>query len=333
MRGRVLVAIVMVSALTAAGCATDPTGSGAPSAARAGASSTRSDAGSPSTVPSATARAESSGSPSPSLPQGPSGSPTDLPTYSVPGEPSEPAEPSEAPPIAPSTPDEPLAAEATDEDCVVPDRFVGKDVEVMPVDEKLVALTFDAGANADGVPSILATLLERAVPATFFLTGDFVVRYPVKSRRIATRHLVGNHTYDHLDLTTVTDLRITRQVRRAEAAILTTTGEDPRRFFRFPFGARDAHTIAVVNGLCYVPFRWTVDTLGWKGTSGGMTVDKVVTRVLDAARPGAIVLMHVGSHPTDGSTLDADALPTIVRQLRLRGYTLVRLSRVLAAAP
>jgi len=45
----------------------------------------------------------------------------------------------------------------------------------------------------------------------------------------------------------------------------------------------------------------------------------VVSRVLCTLRPGQILLMHVGSHPTDGSTLDADALPTIVTELRARG--------------
>jgi len=51
--------------------------------------------------------------------------------------------------------------------------------------------------------------------------------------------------------------------------------------------------------------------------------------VLGALRPGQIVLMHVGSHPTDHSTLDADALPTVISELRARGYTFVTL-RMLA---
>jgi peptidoglycan/xylan/chitin deacetylase (PgdA/CDA1 family) len=66
-----------------------------------------------------------------------------------------------------------------------------------------------------------------------------------------------------------------------------------------------------------------VDTLGWMGTSGGQSVQTVVNRVLANLRPGEIVLMHVGSHPTDGSTLDADALPTIIAELRQRGYGFV----------
>ena len=52
-------------------------------------------------------------------------------------------------------------------------------------------------------------------------------------------------------------------------------------------------------------------------------VQTVVNRVLGNLRPGEIVLMHVGSHPTDGSTLDADALPTIISELKQRGYGFV----------
>ncbi|WP_343907101.1 polysaccharide deacetylase family protein [Nocardioides aquiterrae] len=215
----------------------------------------------------------------------------------------------------------------------MPSRFAGQQVDRLPITGKRVALTFDAGANADGVPSIRATLRRTKVAATFFLTGAFVQRYPATSRRLAGRDLVGNHTMTHPDLTTLTDRRVTAQVRRAEATIRATTGEDPRRFFRFPYGARTDHLIGLVNGLCYVPFGWTVDTLGWEGTSGGQTEATVVARVLAAAEPGAIVLMHVGSNPDDGTTLDADALPTIIARLRDRGYHFVRLDRVMSADP
>jgi peptidoglycan/xylan/chitin deacetylase (PgdA/CDA1 family) len=206
-------------------------------------------------------------------------------------------------------------------------------VERLPVSQKLVALTFDAGANADGVRSILDTLAARQARATFFLTGSFVQDYPRKSARIGHHYLVGNHTNTHPDLTTLTDRQVRRQVRTAQSLILTATGHDPRRFFRFPYGARTPHLINLLNQLCYVPFRWTVDTLGWKGTSEGMTVDKVVARIVATEQPGEVVLMHVGSNPDDGSTIDADALPRIIHRLRSDGYTLVGLSRVLAPGP
>jgi hypothetical protein len=100
-------------------------------------------------------------------------------------------------------------------------------------------------------------------------------------------------------------------------------GADPRPFFRFPFGERDARTIAAVNDLGYVAVRWTVDTLGWKGTSGGISTQTVTDRVLAGLQPGEIVLMHIGSNPDDGSTLDADALPLMIDRIRAAGYGFV----------
>lgn len=203
----------------------------------------------------------------------------------------------------------------------------------MPVSGKLVALTFDGGSGAQGARSILDTLADEGVPATFFLTGEFARSFPETAARIGREHDVGNHTQSHPDFTTLGDDAVRGEVRAAEAAIEEATGQDPRRFFRFPFGARDARTIGLLNSLCYVPFRWTVDTLGWQGTSGGSSVASVVQRVVDGAAPGEIVLMHLGAHPEDGSTLDADALPQVIDALRDRGYELVSLTEVMASAP
>jgi hypothetical protein len=119
------------------------------------------------------------------------------------------------------------------------------------------------------------------------------------------------------------------QVRNAQQQIISATGADPWPWFRFPYGDRNAHTISVVNGTGFVPVRWTVDTLGWKGTSSGSTVQTVVNRVLAGLKPGEIVLMHCGSNPDDHSTLDADALPAVISDLRARGYSFVTLNAML----
>lgn len=216
--------------------------------------------------------------------------------------------------------------------CTIPSSLVGKDLTTLMTTRKVVALTFDAGASNAGVSSILATLSKEGVPATFFLTGDFVDEYPSSARAMA-KYPVGNHTYNHPDLTDLTDSQVRTEIRTAATRIKAVTGQDPRPYFRFPFGAVDTRTVRLVNGECYVPFRWTVDTLGWKGTSAGQSVSTVVSRVLGAARPGEIVLMHVGSHPTDHSTLDADALPRVISGLRAKGYSFVTLQAVLSSAP
>jgi peptidoglycan/xylan/chitin deacetylase (PgdA/CDA1 family) len=203
----------------------------------------------------------------------------------------------------------------------------------VPGSEKVVALTFDAGANANGVASILATLSGRQATGTFFLTGAFVNAFPAASRQIAASYPIGNHTQSHKDLTQLTTAEVLAEIRTGAGSILTVTGVDPHPYFRFPYGAVNAGIIAVANAECYVPFRWTVDTLGWEGTAGGMSADGVLARVVGALRPGAIVLMHVGSNPDDGTTFDADALPRVIDQIRAQGYTLVTLERVLPATP
>lgn len=121
-------------------------------------------------------------------------------------------------------------------------------------------------------------------------------------------------------LTGLTDDGVRAEINRAEAAITAATGRDPRPLFRFPFGDRNVRTIALVNAAGYGSIRWTVDRTGWRGTSGGVSVDIVRSRVLAKLGPGEIVLMHVGSNPADGSRLDADALPGLIGDIRARGY-------------
>jgi peptidoglycan/xylan/chitin deacetylase (PgdA/CDA1 family) len=205
----------------------------------------------------------------------------------------------------------------------LPAALRGTELTTVATTQKVVALTFDAGANADAVPSILSTLESNCAPATFFLTGDWVDAFPADARRIAVRYPVGNHSDTHPHLPALSDAAVRDQINRAERIIQGSTKFNARPMFRFPFGERDDRTMRIVNGLRYGSIRWTVDTLGWQGTSGGQSVQTVTNRVLANLRPGEIVLMHVGSHPTDGSTLDADALPGIVAELKRRGYGFV----------
>lgn len=208
--------------------------------------------------------------------------------------------------------------------------LAGQDVEAAPRAGLSVALTFDAGANSAALPSILQTLADAGVRGTFFLTGAWASANPDGVAAIvAGGHRVGNHSRNHPDFTGLPDSGIWDEVRAAEQAIMAA-GADPRPLFRFPFGARDARTIAAVNNLGYVPVRWSVDTLGWKGTSGGVTAQQVADRALSALQPGEIVLMHIGSNPDDGSTLDADALPQMIDRMRQAGYGFVTLDSLLS---
>ncbi|MBN9607684.1 MAG: polysaccharide deacetylase family protein [Actinobacteria bacterium] len=215
----------------------------------------------------------------------------------------------------------------------IPAALRGQDIERIPTDKQVVALTFDAGANAAGVASILATLAREKVPGTFFLTGRFAEQFTGEARQVAAAQRVGNHSVTHPQFSTLSAEQVREQVLGAAATIKRITGADPAPLFRFPFGDRTASNIAALNALGYVPVGWTVDSLGWKGTSGGITADVVVQRVLSALQPGEIVLMHVGSNPDDGSTLDAAALPRVISALRDRGYGFVSLDALFTGVP
>ena len=319
----VSVAAVLVAGLAACGSSSAPDGSPAPGRSTTSSTSTVSPRGpgSPSPAPTASPTATSG-----------TGAPTSSATTTTPVAPQTTSPtPRPTPRVSPtpsSTWSRNVVAPAPNA-CATAARYRGQDLEVVPTTAKVAVLTFDGGASSTGVSSILSTLAAKHAAATFFLTGDFVRDHPGATAAIAAAHPVGNHTDTHPDVTTLSSTAVVRQVRAGAAAIKTGTGRPPGPWFRFPYGARDARTIALVNDECYVAVRWTVDSLGWKGTSGGMTTAKVRDRVLAAARPGMVVLMHVGANPDDGTTLDAAALPAVIDGLRAKGYTFVTLQQVL----
>ncbi len=204
----------------------------------------------------------------------------------------------------------------------VPAELAGRWLTVIPTRRKVVALTFDIGApNLGGLPRVLATLRRDHVPATFFLIGAWVHRFNAAARAIvASGAVIGDLSLDHPHFPRIPDETMREQVLSAQTEITSVTGARPWPWFRFPFGDYNAHTIAVVNSLGYATIGWTVDTLGWMGTSRGITVRSIVQRVVAARQPGEIVLMHPAA-TVDHSILDARALPAVITALRSYGYS------------
>jgi peptidoglycan/xylan/chitin deacetylase (PgdA/CDA1 family) len=224
--------------------------------------------------------------------------------------------------ITPSPSSAPSPPEVSPTPYVLPPSLAGAEWTRLPTSQKVVALTFDAGGNDAGVTPILAALAAAGVEGTFFLTGRWTEVYPARARQISALYPTGNHTYDHPYLTRLTDAQVRDEIVHAQLVISSITGHDPRPLFRFPYGDRNARTLADAHSLGYGSIRWTVDTLGWEGKSTGQSTTSVVQRVMSNLQPGEIVLMHVGA-ATDGSTLDADALPAMISAIEAKGYSLV----------
>jgi peptidoglycan-N-acetylglucosamine deacetylase len=217
-------------------------------------------------------------------------------------------------------------------DLPLPPRWRGRNLTRLPTKERVVALTLDCGGSNAGVRSALHTLRERQVAATFFVTGQFARKYPGDVRAMAAAgHTIGNHSNTHPDFTRLTLQDQRRQIRRANTRVSAPSGGTTRPWFRFPYGSFHSESVRLANAMGYAAIGWTVDSLGWQGTSGGQSVRSVARRVVAAARPGAIVLMHVGANPADGSHLDTRALPRIIDRLSSRGFRFVRLQSSIGA--
>lgn len=184
-----------------------------------------------------------------------------------------------------------------------------------------VALTFDGGADRNAVDSILATLQRHQVRATFFLTGEFIARFPDDVRRIVSYgHEIGNHTWSHLHLTTFEQNRRHNTLpevdkRRLQHELLTTshifarvTGLMMAPYWRAPFGETNDDINAWAGELGFQHIGWTthgrqtMDTLDWVANPDDplfISGQAMAKRIADLARQpafrGGIVLMHVGT--------------------------------------
>jgi peptidoglycan/xylan/chitin deacetylase (PgdA/CDA1 family) len=206
----------------------------------------------------------------------------------------------------------------------------GVEVEQLHTHTKVVALTFDGAWDDSGVPRILQTLHRYHATATFFVTGSWVRRYPQMARRIGRAYPVGNHSWSHPQMSGMSAAAIRKEIRRASWWIRAATGHEDKPLFRFPYGDRSAGSIRAVNAMGYTSVRWSLDTWGWMGPAEGQSRATVLHRVSTMLSPGDILLLHIGAN-RDGSTLDADALPSILELLNRRGYKTVTLDDFVTA--
>jgi len=190
-----------------------------------------------------------------------------------------------------------------------------------------IALTFDAGANAECFEDLIAALEAAHVHSTFFITGNWAQRNIDCAKAITKHgHEVGNHTWNHLDLTKQSDEIVREEITRAEDLLTEISGQTPRPRWRAPFGARDSRVLRIAANLGYRSIYWTIDSLDSMEPrkTPEFLIDRVTSRT-NTELDGALILMHVGIKST------ADALPAIIANLQGRGFRLVTVSELLRA--
>ncbi|WP_404288774.1 polysaccharide deacetylase family protein [Glutamicibacter arilaitensis] len=181
---------------------------------------------------------------------------------------------------------------------------------------KCAALTFDDGPG-EFTDRLLDELGEQQTPATFFVLGKNVEKYPQTLKRMVDEgHQIGSHTYDHKDLTTLTAEGIEHEVQWTADAIEEAAGVRPN-ILRPPFGSHGA----VYDRLIPYPLvLWDVDTLDWQHHDPKKTV-KIAMEEVGA---GSIILLH------DIHESSVKAVPQLVSELQQEGYTLVTVDQLFA---
>ena len=135
------------------------------------------------------------------------------------------------------------------------------EVDRGPRGKNEIALTFDAGAEAECFDDLITALANAHVSSTFFITGRFVHDHADCAAEITKHgHEVGNHTWSHLNLTEQSDEVVRDEIMRAERAIVQVSGQTPRPRFRAPYGIRDERVLKIASNLGYRSIYWTLDS-------------------------------------------------------------------------
>ena len=183
-------------------------------------------------------------------------------------------------------------------------------------DSKKIALTFDDGPHPYYTEQLLDGLKERGVVVTFFVTGEHAELHPdIIERMNEEGHLIGNHTYSHMQLTTKNREEFKEELIKTNEIIMGITGQEVI-FVRPPYGSWDKSFEAELNMF---PVLWTVDPLDWSSSNAARITDKIVSRTEE----NDIILMHDYYKSSVTAALDA------IDELLEEGYTFVTVEEIL----
>jgi len=197
-----------------------------------------------------------------------------------------------------------------------------------------VALTFDDGPSQRYTPAILDILTAARVPATFYVQGVHVARWPEIVRDAASRgHHVGNHSWDHPDFAWLTATTIREQIARTQEAICRIAGNvacivrppygSPFHTEQSPYAECRAAVASALNDAGAAVMMWHIDSTDWKQHD---RPDLVVKRFrAEVMRLGGGVLLMHDVHPQS-----VWALPGILDVIRQQNLTITRDDYVLA---
>ena len=181
--------------------------------------------------------------------------------------------------------------------------------------KKKIALTFDDGPDCEYTPMLLDGLAQRNVKATFFVIGKQAEAQPeIMERIVKEGHLIGNHTYNHVDIRHMTASAAKEEILKANEVITKYTGEQPC-FLRPPFGNGSSR---LEKDIEMIQVLWTIDTMDWACKNEA----KICSTVYREVRENSIILMH------DEYPSTVRAALSIIDRLTKEGYEFVTVDKI-----
>ncbi|HIU64623.1 MAG TPA: polysaccharide deacetylase family protein [Candidatus Avacidaminococcus intestinavium] len=192
---------------------------------------------------------------------------------------------------------------------------------------KKIALTFDDGPYEPYTKDLLAVLQQKNVRVTFFMVGENAVKNPQLVKAVAQGgHQIGIHAWQHRDFLRLSRAKMRMDLMQSCATIEALTGKRPV-LFRPPHGFKDFAVLKEAATLGLTVVNWNVLPRDW--TNPG--IENLVNKIVKAARPGAIVLLHDGDSPYNQSSRAQTVAATgkAIDILRGEGYEFVTVEELL----
>lgn len=190
--------------------------------------------------------------------------------------------------------------------------------------DKVIYLTYDCGYENGNTAPILDALKKHNAPATFFVVGHFLETAPdLVKRMVEEGHTVGNHTYHHPDMSSISDLAsFQKEVDDTAALYQEITGQEMTKYYRPPQGKYSTENLKMAKELGYHTFFWSLAYVDWNVDSQP-TKEQAFDKLLPRIHPGAIVLLHSTSK-TNGEIMDE-----LLTKWEEMGYRFAPLSELL----
>lgn len=190
-------------------------------------------------------------------------------------------------------------------------------------EQRKVAISFDAAWGNEDTQQLIDILRSYDVPATFFVVGQWVDKYPESVKALFDAgHDVMNHSATHPHMTDCSADGMTEEIQTCNDKVEQVTGVRPT-LFRCPYGDYNDKVVSTVRSLGMEPIQWDVDSLDWKGISAPEITKNVTSKV----KSGSIVLFHNAADHTP------EALPSIIETLKAQNYTFVKIADLIFPQP